>query len=333
MLMPGRKYSIANTNYRFGFNGKENDNDIGNGAQDYGMRIYDGRLGRFLTVDPLFKDYPFYSSYQFAGNMPIRAFDLDGLEITFSDVWHNRAGIVDWISEPSTWTKGAQNINETINSLYLANKLGYQIRTVKDYNTGKFMGRRKAVADAGVNVMMYLSGEKALGVFRYENAVEKQTLENASAMGQWEKSAVQEEAQQATNAESNNTVITSAERKATQLLINRQNSIASEAIVRERLTSQLGANESILEKPRIYIGDGSSGKYAKPDFAIYNTETGQITRIVDAKDGGALPSRAQQQLNKFGGIFRGTSRAKEIKPQLIKPGKLEIERTNVSAAE
>ena len=26
--MPGRKYSIANTNYRYGFNGKENDNEV-----------------------------------------------------------------------------------------------------------------------------------------------------------------------------------------------------------------------------------------------------------------------------------------------------------------
>ena len=118
MLEPGRNYSVANTNYRYGFNGKENDNDIENGMQDYGMRIYDGRLGRFLSSDPLFKDYPFYTPYQFAGNTPIRAFDLDGLEITFSDVWHNRASIVDWINDPGTWTTGAKNVNETINPIY-----------------------------------------------------------------------------------------------------------------------------------------------------------------------------------------------------------------------
>src|SRR5690606_36912003 len=44
MLMPGRKYS-ADGSYRYGFNGKENDNDVkGEGnQQDYGMRIYDPR--------------------------------------------------------------------------------------------------------------------------------------------------------------------------------------------------------------------------------------------------------------------------------------------------
>ncbi len=81
MLMPGRKYS-AGSGYRYGFNGKENDNDVkGEGnQQDYGMRIYDPRLGKFLSVDPLAPKYPWYTPYQFAGNMPISAVDLDGKE-------------------------------------------------------------------------------------------------------------------------------------------------------------------------------------------------------------------------------------------------------------
>jgi RHS repeat-associated protein len=73
--------------YRFGFNGKENDNEIkGTGnQQDYGMRIYDPRLGRFLSVDPLTLSYPFYTPYQFAGNKPIWAVDLDGAEELLSN--------------------------------------------------------------------------------------------------------------------------------------------------------------------------------------------------------------------------------------------------------
>jgi len=81
MSMPGRRYVYDNT-YRYGFNGKENDNEVkGEGnQQDYGMRIYDPRLGRFLSVDPLTSSYPFYTPYQFAGNVPIKFIDLDGLE-------------------------------------------------------------------------------------------------------------------------------------------------------------------------------------------------------------------------------------------------------------
>ncbi len=68
--------------YRYGFNGKENDNEVkgaGN-QQDYGMRIYDPRLGRFLSVDPITKSYPMLTPYQFASNEPISGIDLDGLE-------------------------------------------------------------------------------------------------------------------------------------------------------------------------------------------------------------------------------------------------------------
>jgi RHS repeat-associated protein len=81
MGMPGRKYSTTSS-YRYGFNGKENDNDVkGEGnQQDYGMRIYDPRLGRFVSRDPLTKSYPWFSPYQFAGNSPILNIDLDGLE-------------------------------------------------------------------------------------------------------------------------------------------------------------------------------------------------------------------------------------------------------------
>lgn len=68
--------------YRYGFNGKENDNEVkGEGnQQDYGMRIYDPRIGRFLSVDPVTKEFPWYTPYQFAGNKPIKYIDLDGAE-------------------------------------------------------------------------------------------------------------------------------------------------------------------------------------------------------------------------------------------------------------
>ncbi|RYZ77736.1 MAG: hypothetical protein EOP04_30835 [Proteobacteria bacterium] len=81
MMMPGRKYS-ASDGYRYGFNGKENDNDVkGEGYQiDYGERIYDPRLGRFYSVDPMYKDFPELTTYQYGSNNPIFNIDLDGLE-------------------------------------------------------------------------------------------------------------------------------------------------------------------------------------------------------------------------------------------------------------
>jgi RHS repeat-associated protein len=69
--------------YRYGFNGKERDPEgMGGGGStyDYGFRIYNPQLGKFLSVDPLTASYPWYTPYQFAGNTPIQASDLDGLE-------------------------------------------------------------------------------------------------------------------------------------------------------------------------------------------------------------------------------------------------------------
>lgn len=94
--MPGRSY-IGNA-YRYGFNGKEKDDEVkGNGAQyDYGFRIFDPRIGRFLSVDPLTMSYPFYTPYQFAGNKPIWAVDLDGLEEFY---------VTHWTSEGTHYSK------------------------------------------------------------------------------------------------------------------------------------------------------------------------------------------------------------------------------------
>ena len=79
-MVPNR-HSSSNQ-YRYGFNGKEKDDELKGEANhiDYGMRIYDPRIGKFLSLDPLTKTYPWYTPYQFAGNTPIAAIDLDGEE-------------------------------------------------------------------------------------------------------------------------------------------------------------------------------------------------------------------------------------------------------------
>jgi RHS repeat-associated protein len=92
MNMPGRKYSVG-SGYRYGFNGKENDKDAGEGIQDYGMRIYDCRLGRFLSEDPITSTYPMLTPYQFASNSPIGGIDKDGLEFFFAGGAGNDKGI------------------------------------------------------------------------------------------------------------------------------------------------------------------------------------------------------------------------------------------------
>lgn len=69
--------------HRFGFNGQEKDDEVkGNGNHiDFGARGYDPRIGRWLSVDPLWKEYPAQTDYGFALNNPVMFVDKDGQEV------------------------------------------------------------------------------------------------------------------------------------------------------------------------------------------------------------------------------------------------------------
>ncbi|NEN24076.1 hypothetical protein G3O08_11250 [Cryomorpha ignava] len=78
--MPGRSYNADS--YRYGFQNQEMDNEIkgvGNSV-NYKYRMHDPRIGRFMSIDPLFKDYPHNSPYAFSENRVIDGVELEGLE-------------------------------------------------------------------------------------------------------------------------------------------------------------------------------------------------------------------------------------------------------------
>jgi RHS repeat-associated protein len=84
MEMPER--SINSAGARFGFGSKEKDNEIkGEGnSYDFGARIYDPRLGKWLSLDPLMEKYPALSPYNFCANNPIIFIDVDGKDFLLS---------------------------------------------------------------------------------------------------------------------------------------------------------------------------------------------------------------------------------------------------------
>jgi RHS repeat-associated protein len=63
---------------RYKYVGKERDEETG--LYYYGARYYAAWICRFVSVDPLQFEYPYYTPYQYAGNKPISYIDLDGLE-------------------------------------------------------------------------------------------------------------------------------------------------------------------------------------------------------------------------------------------------------------
>jgi RHS repeat-associated protein len=92
----GRTWS--SDSYRYGFNGKEKDDELNQNGTSYTFeyRVHDSRLGRFLSIDPVAKSYPWNSTYCFAENRVIDGIDLEGLEwVSFGDVWHDLTGKTD----------------------------------------------------------------------------------------------------------------------------------------------------------------------------------------------------------------------------------------------
>ncbi len=81
MAMRGRNGSVES--YRYGFNGMEKDDEVkGSGNHlDFGARMYDPRLGRWLSIDGLARQYPALSPYDFVDNSPLRFIDPDGNRI------------------------------------------------------------------------------------------------------------------------------------------------------------------------------------------------------------------------------------------------------------
>jgi RHS repeat-associated protein len=84
--MPNRSFSASS--YKYGFNGKEKDDEISvnGGSYDFGARMYDSRLGRWLACDPLQGKYPDFSPYNFTMDNPILFIDPDGKIVTIKDV-------------------------------------------------------------------------------------------------------------------------------------------------------------------------------------------------------------------------------------------------------
>ena len=92
VLLDGR--SMQKMGYRYGFNSMEKDDEVkgaGNSC-DFGARMYDSRIGRWLSIDELTGKYPGMSCFSFVGGNPIRAIDPNGKEIIITESLNKETG-------------------------------------------------------------------------------------------------------------------------------------------------------------------------------------------------------------------------------------------------
>jgi len=91
--------SVSKGEYRYGFNGSEIDKEIEGGGNNYTTeyRLFDTRIAKFLSVDPLYSVSPGWSPYRLLYCNPLNWIDPSGL-LEWSPQ-KNSDGSVSYISE------------------------------------------------------------------------------------------------------------------------------------------------------------------------------------------------------------------------------------------
>ncbi|NBG66001.1 RHS repeat-associated core domain-containing protein [Acidiluteibacter ferrifornacis] len=115
--------------YRYGFNGMERDDEMkGSGnSYDFGARIYDPRLGRWMSLDPLFSVQPGFSPYVGFNNNPLIFVDPDGKIVEYANAKTQKVVESAMAADP----KFAKAVQTLINSDVVYN---YTLKGTADYD-------------------------------------------------------------------------------------------------------------------------------------------------------------------------------------------------------
>ncbi len=154
-LLPGRTYSSAN--YRFGFGGMPKDDEVYGStgtSYDYGARLYDPRVGRWLSVDPMAHERSWLSPYNFVQNNPVNRIDPTG-------------ALDDWVQDEGgniKWDKDANSQQTTKpGETYLGKTLTFNFNSYIDAKLWDGPGGSGPAGDKLTSTITLTGNENAAG--------------------------------------------------------------------------------------------------------------------------------------------------------------------------